>query len=214
MNKILSVVILLVFITFWATNIFFNLPDNPIKIKFGKEEAAFQSVLFQRWSFFAPPPKSNERLYYFFRSKSDTTQQKVFEVLEPITTRKQQTAPFNMLEEKEDYIISGSISEVNEFLFQYTNDLKFRYKDKPEQALVLMAMQEAWRLRAKLNGITTLIKYGTLIAAQHNIGNDYEMKFLIAQVPIPKFVDRNKENVKTAPRVKTFETPFVAIPKG
>ncbi|MBO9729508.1 MAG: hypothetical protein J7623_12800 [Chitinophaga sp.] len=214
MNKILSVVILFAFVIFWASNIFFNLPDNPIKIKFSKEEAAFQSVLFQRWSFFAPPPKNNERLYYFFRSKSDTTQQVVFEVLGPITARKQQTAPFNMLEEKEDYIISGSISEVNDFLFQYTNELKFRHKDKPEAELVQMATQQAWAVRAKLSGIATLTKYGTLIAAQHHISTDYEMKFMIAQLPIPKFVDRNKVTERNSPGVKTFETPFIAIPKG
>jgi hypothetical protein len=211
MNKLLSITALFLFVGYWFINVFFNLPDNPIKIQFSKQETAFQSVLFQRWAFFAPPPQFNERLYYYFRSKTDTTRVQIFETMQLICERKRKAAPFNMLEEKQDYILSGSTAELNDFNYRCLEQMKLHDKTTPESELVAAAVAKTWRMRSSLDCMTTLMKYGSWIAASQNIDHNYEMKFLITRHAIPKFMDRNAGK-QQAPDIKTFETPYTEIP--
>lgn len=212
LHKSLVVLIAGVFVAWWSVNIFFNLPDNPVKIKYAREGQQFQSVMFQRWSFFAPPPKYNERLYYIFRRKSDTTVVKTLEVLEALMQSKHDAAPFNMKEEKLDYILSGSIGEVHDMLVRYTNNMKVKKHKEADVQLANDGIAWVWENRKSIGAITTLLKYGKLIAATQHLEDGYEMQILIMQEPVNKFIDRYKKET-IQPATKTFYTPYIEIAK-
>ena len=69
MKKITFYAIFIVFILYWFFTLIFVSPKNFIKINLYEEEQIFNTFLFQKWGFFAPPPKYNDRLYYKFEKK-------------------------------------------------------------------------------------------------------------------------------------------------
>jgi hypothetical protein len=211
MNKILLFFITAIFLTYWGITIFFNLPDNPIKIIFSKEEQLFQGLLFQQWSFFAPPPKSNNKLYYFFKSKTGDSKILIYEALDSISINKQKHIPFNTTQEIQDYIMSGSISEITTFIYQYTNELKTRYPRGKESAIIEKAINDTWKMRQTIGGVETLIKYGRILAKNKNIDlAKNEMKFMITAKDMIRYKDIDKpvKNLNL-PENKLFETPYI-----
>lgn len=211
MSKGLIFAAIALFLCYWMVTIFFNLPENPIKIKYARQERIFQGAFFQRWAFFAPPPKANDKLYYLFRSRKDTTRVAIFEALDSITANKRSAIPFNTNEEIIDYIISGSISEITNFLSEYDNELRVKYKNMEESKLVDQSIRDAWKLRANIYSIETLLNYGELVANKNNIDlNENEMKFLIANKEITRFKDIDKDVKDINPvEQKLFETPYI-----
>lgn len=210
MSKLLIWLSAAFFLFYWILTIFFNLPPNPIKIRYAKEEKIFQSIFFQKWAFFAPPPQANDKLYYYFRSKIDTTDVKVFEALDVIAKNKQIAAPFNSDEEIQDYIISGSIAEITDFLFSRNKQLKLKLKNGEDKGLPKKAINDAWLLRNKIYGIKTLLNYGKEIGGNLGIDlNIYDVRFMITSVELLKFKDAGSK-IKLQEN-KIFETPYTSI---
>ena len=135
----------------------------------------------------------------------------IFEALDSITANKRSAIPFNTNEEIIDYIISGSISEITNFLSEYDNELRVKYKNMEESKLVDQSIRDAWKLRANIYSIETLLNYGELVANKNNIDlNENEMKFLIANKEITRFKDIDKDVKDINPvEQKLFETPYI-----
>lgn len=66
MKKISLYLAVFVFTFYWFITLTFVSPKNYITIKLYEEEQFFNTFFFQKWSFFAPPPKHNDRLYFEF----------------------------------------------------------------------------------------------------------------------------------------------------
>ena len=79
-NRIIAVMSIAAFSAYWGATFFFTMPDNYLKIKALAYDKVFQSIFYQQWSFFAPPPTYNDFLYFEF---ADTLSGEVqtFEVL-------------------------------------------------------------------------------------------------------------------------------------
>ena len=54
----------------------------------------FNLVFNQKWNFFAPPPKSNSKIYFIYYDKNSTIYS--FEVLSTILKEKQRKSPFDI----------------------------------------------------------------------------------------------------------------------
>jgi len=105
------ILVFFAFTTYWSATILFILPENYITISLLPYKKAFDTVFFQKWGFFAPPPKYNDRLYYTYFDKSGNSS--TYEVLEPLAKKKSTSSPFNADIELIEYIISNSLNAIN-----------------------------------------------------------------------------------------------------
>lgn len=190
MKRIIYFLIFLIFVFYWASTVLFTMPNNFIKLSLDKSNRLFESLFYQQWSFFAPPPKYNEYMYYIFIDKA-TNSQKAFEVLKTINIRKQKDAPFNWKSEGIDYILSSSVMgimddvrEKNNY-FQYQQNENHPRNDFADSQLIKSVEENYMFL--------TIKNYGKIVAKNNNI--DLNKNFMLVRITtknIPQFTDRNK----------------------
>ncbi len=211
MNKIFKTIILLLFSLYWVITIFFNLPDNYVKANFLQYEPIFSLLFYQRWSFFAPPPTSDDRLYYFFKHKTDSLKPiHTFEVIEDLGNIRRNKAPFNENETVIDYVLSNSLTSLNEMIRNEYELYKKANCVDGDLSCSKKFYDSSWTNFSKVNQVTTLFNYGKIIAKAQNIDlNNYEVKFALGQSFIPKFQDRNIK--KSRSQTTTFETPYINL---
>ncbi|MDC0380312.1 hypothetical protein OAM52_01405 [Flavobacteriaceae bacterium] len=197
MKKVISYIIVGIFILYWTLTIIFVSPKNYITISLYEQEQLFNTFFFQKWGFFAPPPKHNDRLYFKFESKQDSTKFFLYEVIEPLQKRKSKKAPFNSSEDILDYILSSTILSITDGLIAVNESID--YKKSMNDSLnsnidLSKKINEGKKYIQTLPSFQTLKNYGLLIAKKNNVKNisDYNMTIEIIQVEMPKFADRNK----------------------
>lgn len=195
MKKILTVIIILIFFTYWILTLIFTMPDNFINISFYKEELVFNSLLSQKWSFFAPPPNYNERLYFIFSSKKDSKVQ-IFEIIEALNIAKQKNAPFNRDEDVLDDVLSNSINGIDEGINEIHDYLNSEKKEgilKADSTIERISIETV----QKSIDFITLKNYAKLVAKKNNINpDDYNVQIRITKKYLPKFQERNNESIK------------------
>jgi hypothetical protein len=168
----------------------------------------FENFFFQRWSFFAPPPESNNRLYYLFTNKA-TGKQTAYEALAPIFEKKREKAPFNSKEEALDYILSGNITNIVDASRDLIDVSKLTFPDSSIMFHLKKAHKEINDLGLAFPAIQTLFNYGVIIAKKQNVDLDNSsVKIIITQIEMPKFIDRHKliEGNYKGKEEKLFET--------
>jgi len=186
----------LLFCAYWLTTIFFVAPSNPLNISADNGREIFNTHFFQRWSFFAPPPTYNQRVYIVFKNKS-TKSKDVFEVLAPIVNAKHDHAPFNEYHQKMDYIlasslinIEGNVKLLHDVFANKSMQSLFSGKDTTVDERIIYDIE-------KTSDFKTLIKYAWKIAAENGINkNDVSCQIIITKVYIPQFVDRKLQKGK------------------
>lgn len=107
------------------------MPENHINLTYYKQGLVFNNLLSQKWSFFAPPPNYNDRIYFIFHSKRDTSL-KIFEIIEPLNLAKQKNAPFNGDEDVLDYVLSNSINGLDEGI----NEVQDYFNSEKEDGII------------------------------------------------------------------------------
>ncbi len=172
------------------------MPDNYINISYLKQSQTYSKYFYQRWSFFAPPPKFNDRLYYIFHSKRDSSML-IYEVLEITNLKKQANAPFNWNEDLLDYVLANSVNgisdeivDMNSYFTNETNEGK-NIKDSVKSDLIAKQIQQSY-------GFNTIKNYAKFVAKKNNIDiNDYNLQLRITRKYIPKFSERNNPTDST-----------------
>ncbi len=193
----------LIFITYWSVTIFFQLPDNPVKVDFMRANRMFEALLYQKWSFFAPPPKHDERLYYIFK-KGD--RELSFEVVALLNKAKTNNAPFNGHENALDYVISNQLHAIGAALGDFYGD-----KNKKDTENIELVWKEFYEKNKDGANIKTLLNYAKVVAKSNNLEySEYEICLILTNIDIPKFKDRNDTMLKREEKI-TFKTPFVKI---
>lgn len=208
-TSLLAIPVLTIFFCYWFTTVFFNLPDNYIKLQHIALEKVFNSVFFQKWSFFAPPPKHNDRLYYAFHhnNKQDTI---VLEVAKPIVNAKRSKAPFNAQYEVIDYVLNNSMIQINDFLVDQRQNILFKYPDSSEDEFTTPLMKFTWDNRDYIKAVQTLANYGEVIALKNNIDlTKYRYRFYIVNESIPAFSERKNTETVMRNQAKIFESPLI-----
>jgi hypothetical protein len=208
-NKpILYAIILGFFILYWGITIFFNLPDNYLKIKSAKGNAYFQFFLFQRWGFFAPPPTFNDRLYFIYKSKGNS-KSKIIEVLEDLYKQKSSRAPFNSKENIMDYLLSNSINSLCDDIVELENYKRYAVltKQLKKDTTIISLIQERMEGSPQFN---TLVNYGLTIAKHDKeLSVKDSISFIITRIYIPVFVDRFMDSIRKEEFV--FQSKFKPI---
>lgn len=207
--NILRPVIYLAFVGYFAATFLFTMPDNYISLQYYKQQRIFQTWLFQRWGFFAPPPNYDERLYYEFRDKQ-TYQTQTFEVLEPVVALKQQKAPFNWHEDIADYLLSGSMSGIADDLHDIQQELQYRHRYLEKNAADTSGQYMARQVIQHGISFQTLKNYGAIVAGKNHIDTArHEVRLILTHVLLPKFADRYSQ----APRHEEafFVSDYVSL---
>jgi hypothetical protein len=184
-----------VFLAYWGITIFFTLPENYLQIKAIRYEKLFSTFLYQRWSFFAPPPQTNDRLYYEFCNEKDTVS---FEVLKPLNDQRRREFLRNANASVIDYVLSGSISGITDGLREEYKLYKFKNCNSNSDTACQKAFMDSFEPKTRqMNHTKTLINYGLVAADKKlNLKKFDKMRFTISTVNIPKFSKRNEENIK------------------
>ncbi|WP_116108314.1 hypothetical protein [Lewinella sp. IMCC34191] len=187
----------LFFALYWSVTVFFNMPDNYLKIQFAGTERFFTTFLYQRWSFFAPPPTASSRLYYDFAS-ADTTEVLSTEVLQPLQEQRRREFILNDHASHRDDILSGSINSFTDRLVDQFAYFKFDQctsgEADPECHRKFMLDQELHETEQ----IQALVNYGKMIAQARgdSFTEQYPLlRITISEAPVPKFADRNRTDL-------------------
>lgn len=184
------------FCCYWLATIFFVAPPNPLNISADHGREIFNTHFFQRWSFFAPPPTYNQRVYIVFKSKS-TKRKDVFEIIAPIVNAKHHKAPFNEYYQKMDYIlasslinIEGNVKLLHDVFANKSMQLHLKGKDTSVKDRIVSDIE-------KTSDFRTLVKYAEKIAEENRINRtDVRCQIIITKVYIPQFVDRRLQKGK------------------
>ena len=172
------------------------MPDNPVRSNIAKPLYDFNLLFSQKWNFFAPPPKSNSKLYFVYYSNEKPLYS--CEVLSTILQEKRAKAPFNSKEEAVDYIISGSISQLTNYIILNRENLSFQNQTKKIEDLDSDARKILLAKTNDINEFKTLVNFSKIVAKkkipEETVTKINKIKIIITETEIPKFHDRyNKE---------------------
>lgn len=194
MKRIIFNSILLVFVFYWLTTFLYVSPSNYVKISLLEEMQTFNTFFFQKWGFFAPPPKFNDRLYYTFESKKDSTISYTFEVMEPLQKRKSSKAPFNSSENILDYILSSSVHSLSDGLLTVNKSIDYQTEISDTiNNKVQLKRKKGKEYVQTTSSYKTLVGYAKYVAKKNNIIDlqNFSLVIEVVQLNIPKFADRN-----------------------
>ena len=188
---------LFVFVVYWSSTLLYNTPNNYIRIQFNNYIEVFNLLFQQKWNFFAPPPRSNERIYYRFIDKKDPNKTISFEAFKLITDKKREKAPFNTKEEIVDYVLGGCIGNIRDILAQEVKKSKALNPNKDEKFHIKQAFEVLNKGLFIFNELLTLQNYAKIIAHKNKIDPaQYDFVIMITLVDIPKFKNRHKQHQK------------------
>lgn len=196
MKSAIYISLFFLFCCYWLVTIFFVVPSNPLNISADNGREIFNTHFFQRWSFFAPPPTYNQRVYIVFKNKS-TKSKEVFEVIAPIVNAKHDKAPFNEYYQKLDYIlasslinIEGNIKLLHDVFASKSMQSLLKSKDTSIDERIIYDIE-------KTSDFRTLVKYAGKIADENRINkNEVSCQIIITKVFIPQFIDRKSHKGK------------------
>lgn len=197
---IIRILVLGVFVCYWAMTFLFTMPDNYINLQFHQGQQYFQFWLYQRWGFFAPPPNFDERLYYEFKDKH-TQQVSLHEVLQPINEQKQAKAPFNWREDLLDYLLSGSVISIGEELISFKNDLRYQHEQQGDTNYDSSDLAATKQYIQSCIAFNTLRNYTRFVARKNDIDlSRQEVRMIFTRVYLPRFSER----FSNAPRKEEY----------
>jgi hypothetical protein len=189
MKKVVNIFLISLFIIYWLFTFIYVMPPNYLRVKSGVAVLIFDIFLPQKWTFFAPPPKYNFRLYYIFGRNEKTT---VIEVLKPIAELKRSKAPFNTNEEIVDYVLNNSVIAIQNHTSKYKSDIE-QASTKGDSIKLAQIIHEV----EELPEFKTLLNYAKVVAQKNGIDEkNLPVSFYACSIEIPKFSERHKENVE------------------
>jgi hypothetical protein len=207
--KIKITLIYLIFSIYWITTIFFTFPENYLQIKALRYEKVFSIFLYQRWSFFAPPPQTNDRLYFeYITTKKDTV---LLEVLKPLAEKRKKEFLFNSDRSVIDYVLANNIYTLSDYLRENYNAYKFEncspeIKDEDCNVRFLKYYYPQFHNFSELK---SLINYGVLIKSESKTKSEIEkLKIIATTVEIPKFNERFNKTHNNYKENMVFETKY------
>lgn len=194
------------------TTLLYVSPSNPLRIQFDAELDAFENWAYQKWTFFAPPPKHNDRLYFAFSPTSGDGI--TFEILEGIAKRKQLDNPRNLKAVVVDYAVSGAARQVSDIIREV-----YRYREVHE----LMDGDPAYLddlAKTSLNpdlpsgiNVRFLLRYAAMIAVEQGIELEgLKCQMALTRVPMRPFMQRNNNEFPIEEKL-VYKTSLLDVSK-
>ncbi|WP_340203484.1 hypothetical protein [Ascidiimonas sp. W6] len=191
--KLTRIFIVAIFIAYWLLTFIYAGPSNYIKISLQEPLSVFGKLLYQKWTFFAPPPQSNHRLYYSFYTK-DSTQIASYEALEFLSQQKKENVPFNTKEEAVDYMVNGSLTGIINAIVSQREFYEQKYPDSSSMYNNALAKSKIIEISNQVSAHKVLVDYGRIIARKNmdnqKIKQIHYVMFSIREIKLPKFVNR------------------------
>lgn len=183
--KYLYYILLLIFCIYWTVTFALLLPKNPISIKGYKFNNAFQTIFFQNWSFFAPPPKYNQHVFVVVKNKKN--QKDVFEIVTPILRKKSELAPFNNKYQILDYVIASSVINIDGNIRMYNDLVNYNNHNISDSIKTIFVVNQI----EKTNDFKSLKRYAEKILLNQNYDFDsIEFQIQLEREYLPQYADR------------------------
>jgi len=177
------------------------LPKNPISINGYKINNVFQTLFFQNWSFFAPPPKYNQHIYIVVKQKKSIKD--IYEIVTPIVSNKSKLAPINNKFQILDYIIASSVINIDANIRMYKDLVAHNYPKVEDSINTLYVINQI----EKTNDFKSLVKYASIIIKNQKFNlNNIEFQIQMEREYLPQFADRYSNARK---REITFSSHFI-----
>lgn len=210
-KKILAILIVLVFMSYWGITLIFSFPESSIVIAENhKAYKRFQIPFYQKWNFFAPPPTYNLRLHYIFKSENNLYDIEVFENLNKKV--------------REKYLFNNTYANTNWFLFSNTDNIvqvfstiHNTFQDLNNSKNINTYSSDSIALTDKYNDIRKIIQnigsmdillnHSKIIAEELKLSENYDVQIIISAIDIVKYADRYKTNKENKERI-IFATSF------
>jgi hypothetical protein len=217
MKKIISVLIIGVLAVYFIITIIYSFPENYIKIKHKNTFTKFDYYFYQKWGFFAPPPKTNTQLFFTYRNIKNKKELFSIEVLSELYKEKRKKT-FNTFEEILDYQLVGCCTAITSYIHEDFENKKNIYPDSTSQLLLNKAIQDYNKYNLDFPFFKTLLNYSKIILSKSKYKNlnkieDLEVKITIVELPITKFSDamlKSKSSIKQEMFV-SFNSKYVKL---
>lgn len=207
-KKILISLFFLLFLSYWIITITFSFPESSVVVAENYHAyKKFQTVFYQKWSFFAPPPTYNMRLHYIFKSKAGIHD---VEVLENINNKVKEKYLLNDTYANASWLLFANVDNIIQSMGKLHNSFKnidpnlskaTDSSDSSEYNYVRQALQNTGSMQI-------LIHYANTIAKEMNLHEGYKVQVLISRIDIIKYGDRNKLNINKGKEKIMFASNF------
>jgi hypothetical protein len=210
MKYIISTLMLGIFSLYFAVTLFFNFPEDSVVIGENfKGYLKFQTFLFQKWSFFAPPPESNKRAYFEFTvdRKNGKTDVYEIELFEKFGENLKEQYLFNDVVANTDWILFNYVESItdqartNYKLYQSKNNCQ----DSDSECYRKYYIEYNKKLRTTKQ-MKFLTAHAKALARKAKIPREAKFRLKIYELPIPRYHQRY-DNVKLEAK-NIFNTGF------
>lgn len=197
MKRIIKISILIFISMYWFMTFLYNSPNNYIKIELQKEIKIFSTFFGQKWSFFAPPPQQNYKLYFTYldQNKNEVA---VFEIFSSIIESKRNTRPFNLRAEMIDYTISGSVDDIVNSIVKKRENENVKQPEISIETSNKLAVEQIVKNPEKTYGFLLLKNYSRIVSGEMLSKEQLKsVKFVTISInseEIKKFA--NRESIK------------------
>jgi len=190
--------LLIIFAFWWGLNFYFSFPKSSLPILYAHTlYQNWDNVFYQRWGFFAPPPKFDNRLYYVYANTKDTADIFVYEVFEKLNKRKNQKYLYNDNLINLDYLLHNLSSPIGELLredFEIYKHQKFCDSITNETECYQSFINQSKSEIYQLSQIRTLLKHSALIARKQGL-DDHKVRLIFGAKDLPRFYQRYQDSI-------------------
>lgn len=217
MKKIITILLLGTVSIYFLITIIYSFPENYIKIKHKKTFAKFEYHFYQKWGFFAPPPKTNTQLFFTYRDVQNNKELFSIEILSELYKEKRRKV-FNTFEEIVDYQLVGCCTAITSFIHDDFENKKFLYPDSSIQSLQKNAMEDYNNYYLNFPFFKSLVNYSKIVLSKSKYkdliaSKQLEVKVTIVEIPIKKFSEAMKNSKKSIKEemMVAFNSKFVKL---
>jgi hypothetical protein len=168
--------------------------------------AFFESLFYQKWEFFAPPPTFNLRAYVI-ATLSEPQSTLTLDLMSELIRRKKERVPFNSAEDALDYVLFGAVVAIDNNLREAFLDCK-RTELHTDQECVELANTQLQEWDDSDRSVLALRNYALSALPKHvALSRVSTLRLRISKVITPKFANAMRGRVTSPPQeITMYET--------
>jgi len=200
--------IILPFLFYWVITIFINFPETSVVI--GENYSAyniFTNVIYQKWAFFAPPPKSNERLHYIFLEPNGKGLKiHDFEIFKKFSDVIKDKYLFNDLYVNTTWTVFNYSELMNTNIHMEWEAYKAQHNCESDTCYKYF-FQKYKPVILESDYMNFFLDHAKRLAQKAHLPDNCKLVIEFSQADIPKYADRYKPNIKESEKI-TFTSPM------
>ena len=209
--RILPYILVSGFLLYWLTAIIWAMPTGYAQKALTAFVPRLKIMYGFKWKLFTPPYTYNHRLYYIVRNTGDQSGADSIEVLQNMSSQKQQNAPFNQQETNIDYLVQRNVTGVVNTVYETTKKPGIDLAPDGTAAYIADAIKTVATNKDFLVHLRSLNNYGKEVLRQKETGTSgKEMKIVITEYMIRPFKERNNARFRQK-EILVFEMPFTPL---